>query len=230
MRKLILILAILLGSAGCYAQTKTITRHGTGISDSSAGGSTGSSSSENEEKRDLRGHKWVDLGLPGGVLWAACNIGALRPEDPGDYFGWGETRTKDEYHSANSMTWDRQIGEISRDRKYDAARANWGGSWRLPTRTEMEELINNCSWTWTRTEGVAGYTVTGPNGNSIFMPASGYRYGSSLLYEGTDGDYWTATPNEQIPIDACRLVFAESGHDVGWIGREFAFPIRAVSD
>lgn len=230
MRKLIIILMLLIGSCGCYAQSHFIQREGNGTSGQGGSNSNVGADQDKEPKRDLRGYDAVDLGLPSGLLWATCNVGATRPDEYGDYFGWGEIRTKDEYHSMNSMTWDRQIGEISRDSKYDAARSNLGGSWRIPTMAEMTELLSSCDWTWVSRDGITGYTVTGPNGNQIFLPAAGYRYGTSLLYAGSDGDYWTATPNEQIPIDACRLIFAEAGHEVGWVGRECAFTIRPVSD
>ena len=144
----------------------------------------------------------VDLGL--SVKWASCNVGAETPEEYGDYFAWGETSPKSSYTESNSVTYSLSIedlksrGIIGSDGNltaaYDAATANWGGNWRMPTSAEMEELIDNCTWKWTTQNGVNGYKVTGPNGNSIFLPAAGYRHYTSLYYAGSYGDYWSAMP------------------------------------
>ncbi|MBQ4621338.1 MAG: hypothetical protein IJB28_01640, partial [Bacteroidaceae bacterium] len=122
-------------------------------------------------------HETVDLGLPSGLRWATCNVGASSPEEYGDYFAWGETTTKSSYTSSNSTTYNLSVptlqsrGIIGSDGNltaaYDVATANWGGSWRMPTLDEMEELLNKCTWTWTTQNGVKGRKVTGPNGNSI---------------------------------------------------------------
>ena len=140
----------------------------------------------------------VDLGL--SVKWATVNIDATLPADYGNYYAWGETETKDEYSLDNSVTYgDSSFGDISGDATYDAATANWGSSWRMPTQTECQELVDDCTWTWTTQENsdgeyIKGYLVEGTNSNSIFLPAAGYRYGSSLYRAGTSGDYWSSTP------------------------------------
>ena len=92
-----------------------------------------------------RGHEWVDLGLPSGVKWATCNVGASDPWEYGDYFAWGETSPKSEYTKENSKTYNRNMGDISGNPNYDAARANWGGSWRIPTKKEFHELGTECT-------------------------------------------------------------------------------------
>ena len=145
----------------------------------------------------------VDLGL--SVKWASCNVGAESPEEYGDYFAWGETITKSSYNSYNSVTADFSIstlesrGIIGPDgnltNEYDAATVNLGDSWRMPTLDEMEELLNNCTWEWTTQNEVKGYKVTGPNGNSIFLPAAGYRYYTSFNNAGPYGYYWSASPS-----------------------------------
>ena len=140
---------------------------------------------------EINGHEYVDLGL--SVKWATCNVGASKPEDYGDYFAWGETSTKSTYSEGNSKTTGEQMNDIKGNSQYDAARANWGGSWRLPTKKELEELENKCIWTWTTQNGVKGYKVTGPNGKSIFLPAAGHRGESSLYRVGEGGSYWTST-------------------------------------
>ena len=173
----------------------------------------------------INGYKWIDLGLPSGLKWATCNVGANNPEDYGDYFAWGETTTKSEYTTVNSLTFGLSISELQSQGiidgdynltpSHDAATANWGGTWRLPTKAEMEELKNNCTWKWTVQGGKKGYKVTGPNGNNIFLPAAGYRYGSSLNYAGEYGHYWSSTPYDSNSSNAWRLLFGsgEQGMD-----------------
>ncbi len=143
----------------------------------------------------INGHQYVDLGLSSGLKWATCNIGADSPEDYGNYYAWGETETKAEYTEDNSVTFGQQLNDISGNAQYDAAAANWGGSWRMPTRDEIRELIYNCSWTPETQNGVDGFKVTGSNGNYIFIPASGYRDGSSSYIYG-ECYYWSSTPHQ----------------------------------
>ena len=175
----------------------------------------------------INGHQWVDLGL--SVKWATCNVGASSPSDYGNYYAWGETRTKSEYTVDNSSTYGKSMGDISGDSRYDAARANWGGTWRLPTQADMRELLDKCTWTWTSQGGHNGYRVTGPNGSSIFLPAAGYRRGSSLGGAGGSGYYWSSTPYSGAR-DACCLNFSSSGHGLGWYYRYYGHIVRPVSD
>ena len=143
----------------------------------------------------INGHQYVDLGLSSGLKWATCNIGADNPEDYGNYYAWGETETKAEYTEDNSVTFGQQLNDISGNAQYDAAAANWGGTWRMPTKDEIRELIYNCSWTPETQNGVDGFKVTGSNGNYIFIPASGYRDGSSSYIYG-ECYYWSSTPHQ----------------------------------
>ena len=175
----------------------------------------------------INGHQWVDLGL--SVKWATCNVGATSPSDYGNYYAWGETRTKSEYTEDNCSTNGVDLGDISGDVRYDAARANWGGTWRLPTQAEMQELIDKCMWTWTSQGGHNGYRVTGPNGSSIFLPAASYRNGSSLYYAGYLGYYWSSTPDESDARNAYDLDFSSSGHGLYWVGRDYGRSVRPVS-
>ena len=87
------------------------------------------------------------------------------------------------------------MSDISGNATYDVARATLGGNWRMPTSTELQELINNCTWTSTTQNGIAGAMVTGRNGNSIFLPYAGYKYSTDVDYEGFFGIYWSSTPN-----------------------------------
>ena len=168
----------------------------------------------------------VDLGLPSGTLWADRNIGANRPEGYGDYFAWGETSPKSEY---NWSTYKYCNGSYDTRTKYntkssygtvdnktildasdDAATANWGSNWRMPTLEEQRELNEKCKWSWTIQNGVNGYKVTGPNGNSIFLPAAGYRNDSSVSNAGSHGGYWTAALDEGAPLHAWYMCFDPS--------------------
>ena len=154
-------------------------------------GSYGYSDSDNDNSsvplRDNNGHSFVDLGLPSGVCWATCNLGAQSSSDKGDHFAWGETSKKYEY---TQSTYQKDLGNNVLDLAFDAAASQWGGTWRIPTREEWQELVNCCSWSWNG----EGYRVSGENGNSIFLPAAGYSKGSSRFKEGERGDYWTSTP------------------------------------
>ena len=176
----------------------------------------------------VNGHEYVDLGL--SVKWATCNVGASKPEDYGNYYAWGETKTKSSYTENNSKTYGKQMNDIKGNSQYDAARANWGGTWRLPTKAELEELNNKCTWKWTTQNGVNGYKVTGPNGNSIFLPAAGDRYWSSLLGAGEYGNYWSSAPYGSYSYDAYYLYFDSSKPYVLSYYRYYGLSVRPVSE
>ena len=144
-------------------------------------------------KGAIEGHEYVDLGLPSGIKWATCNVGANSPEKYGNYYAWGETTTKSSYTEENNVTKGKDLQDISGSVTYDIARANWGGTWRIPTRAEMQELQSNCMWEWFQINGVNGVKITGPNGNSIFLPASGSVEKTKLYSAGELGCYWSST-------------------------------------
>ena len=160
----------------------------------------------------------VDMGL--SVKWANVNMGAKKSTDFGDYYAWGETKTKD-YYSWDSYIWSRGnspmlIKYSVNDRKSqltltdDAARANWGGKWRMPTEAECEELANpdNCTWEWTTNNGINGYKVTSKKtGNSIFLPITGFRFYGKTQFRAIYGYYWTSTVFTSNPKNAIRLEF-----------------------
>ena len=172
--------------------------------------------------RTENGYEYVDLGL--SVKWATCNVGANSPEEYGEYFAWGEvgpksiydwstykhcngsdtTLTKYNYSSSNGTVDNKTTLELSDD----AARANWGGSWRMPTDAELTELKDNCTWTWTTQNGVNGYKVTSDkNGKSIFLPAAGYRNDNSLLNAGGYGYYRSSSLSTVSPYGAWDVAF-----------------------
>jgi len=149
------------------------------------------------------GHDYVDLGLPSGMKWATCNVGASNPEDYGFYYAWGETNTKGTYSLENYLWFDQSTetitkytwenNDITLESADDAATANWGGNWRMPTRDEFAELQSNCNWQWTTQNEINGWLVKGSNGNSIFLPASGYYRDNAVVYVGEDGFCWSSS-------------------------------------
>ena len=195
------------------------------------------SSVQSKETNRINGHEYVDLGL--SVKWATCNIGAEKPEDYGDYFAWGETKPKSDYcektyeHCVKKLLFYKYkyIGRDICGTEYDAARFNWGGSWRLPTKSELDELKNKCVWTWTTQGGHNGYKVTGPNGNSIFLPAAGYRDGTDLNTRGSGGYYWSATLDENGSSRAYSLYFNSGGSNwyYNW-DRGYGHTVRPVTE
>ena len=176
----------------------------------------------------INGYAAVDLGL--SVKWATCNIGADPPEDYGNYYAWGETETKDSYTSSSSVTYGVEMDDIAGDAGYDAATANWGGSWRMPTWDEMDELVDSCTWEWTTQNEVNGYLITGSSGNSIFLPAAGYRYGAALFDAGSLGYFWSSTPLSTHTSLAYNLYFYSSYHFRRSDYRLYGRTVRPVSE
>ncbi len=173
------------------------------------------------------GHDYVDLGL--SVKWATCNVGASSPTGYGNYYAWGETSPRSSYDVDNCKTLDCDLDDIGGDASYDAARANWGGSWRLPTLAECDELVNNCNRQWTTQNGVAGMRFTSKkNGNSVFFPAAGSLFGTSTFNAGGCGYYWSSSPcgsNTQI---ACSLCFGSEGSASSYWRRNDGCSVRPV--
>ena len=178
------------------------------------------------EKQSFATPLGADLGL--SVVWAACNIGANMPEDYGDYYAWGEIDTKSNYNwpkyqwckgSSDRLTKYNNSGSYGTvvdnktvlDPEDDVAHVKLGGSWRMPTIEEWTELRAKCTWTWTTENGVNGYRVTGTNGNSIFLPAAGYRHETYLEYPGSRGYYWSSSLNTDDPSYAWRVDFYSDG-------------------
>lgn len=137
--------------------------------------------------------EFVDLGL--SVKWATCNIGAQRPNQYGDYFAWGETSTKDYYDDDNYSIQERYNtkGVSILDSSDDAAYILWGEDWRIPTKEEIQELKQKCRWQWTTLNNTYGYKVTGPNGNSIFLPTAGLRFQNRLELSEINAYYWSSS-------------------------------------
>ncbi|MBQ8222995.1 MAG: hypothetical protein IJZ87_06605 [Bacteroidales bacterium] len=161
------------------------------------------------------GYDWVDLGLPSGLKWATCNYGASSLSEYGSYLTHNDDMTNSD--------------------AFDAVK-QWGGTWRLPTVAEFQELIINCLWTWTSIDGNNGYKVTGPNGNSIFLPAAGYRYYDSyygLLSTpdtGDHGSYWSSTRYMGSSYGAGSLYFDSGSLDVYCADYSSGRAVRPVTE
>ena len=195
------------------------------------------------------GYQWVDLGLPSGIKWATCNVGAEKPEYYGNYYAWGEVLPKEDYSWATHKYANGASDKLTKycndaskgdngftDNKTtlepedDAARVNWGGSWRMPTDAEWGELREQCTWTWTTQNGINGYRVASKtNSNSIFLPAAGYRYDTGLGNVGLSGYYWSSSLSEYGPNNAWSLYFYSAsvrGYDYGC--RDYGQSVRPV--
>lgn len=185
----------------------------------------------------------VDLGL--SVKWACCNVGASVPEGYGSYYAWGETEEKSNYTLDTYKYWSdkngdgydesneyQNIGSNISGTSYDVAHVKWGGSWRMPTLSEIQELCNKCSWQWTEVNGIEGQKVTGPNGNSIFLPAAGRREGTKVYCRGSYGIYWSATLDENFSFNAYALFFDSGIHH--WDNfdgiRDYGHTVRPVTE
>ena len=178
-------------------------------------------------------YKKVDLGL--SVCWAEHNIGASSPEKYGDYFAWGETEPKSNYTAETYKYYDKtkktyiDIGKDISGTKYDVARAQWGGNWRMPRLEEIKELIDKCSWQWTELKGINGYKVTGPNGNSIFLPAAGYRRGGDVYCCSTIGYFWSAKLSWNSYAEDFNI--RNGGYSSGTVcNRSYGLTVRPVTD
>lgn len=182
----------------------------------------------------------VDLGL--SVKWANMNVGAESSEDYGNYYAWGETSAKETYNwstyfdtNDGGSTFAKYNNEGDKkvlDPEDDAAHVNWGGSWRMPTEAEWQELIDNCTWTWTTQNGINGYKVTsnkaGYTDKFIFLPAAGYRYGSDLYNVGSYGYYWSSSLFESNSNNAWFLSFNSDYYCLNGSYRYYGPSVRPV--
>ena len=192
-------------------------------------------------------HEYVDLGLPSGTLWATCNVGANSPEEYGNYFAWGETKPKSDYiwgiykyckGSYDTMTkycTESYYGTVDNktvlEPSDDAATVNWGSEWQMPSDEQFEELINSSytTKTWTTMNGKYGRKITSKsNGNSIFLPAAGYRYDTGLSNAGSYGNYWSRSLDTSYSYYAYYLYFDSSNVYTGNYYRYYGRSVRPV--
>jgi len=210
-----------------------------------------------EGNGSIGGHAYVDLGLPSGTLWATCNVGANTPEGYGDYFAWGETTTKDNYdwttykHANGTGYYDRGLIKYCDDGDYgyngftdnlttleavdDAATANWGNGWKIPTLDQWWELLQNTENSLTMKNGVYGRVFIATNGNRLFLPAAGLRSGTDPAYIDYGyhacGYYWSSSLKEYYPIKAWYLELEyESANMDGYGGNRYddGYTVRPV--
>ena len=182
------------------------------------------------------GHEYVDLGLPSGTLWATCNVGATSPEQAGLYFAFGETKgftaeqVKKGVRRFNKTSYKAKKFTSDITLEEDAAHACMGGNWRMPTKAECQELIDNCDVVWTddyNGTGVKGRVFTSRvNGNSVFFPAAGYCLNSSVYEVGSYGDYWSASWLSS--VDAWCLFFSSRTQYVDLKFRYYGYSVRGV--
>jgi len=217
------------------------------------------------------GHDYVDLGLTSGTRWATCNVGASKPQDYGNYYAWGETTTKSTYsESTYKFGSTAELTKYCSKSKYgkdgftdskttldlsdDAAYVNWGGKWRMPTKTQQDELREQCYWVWTGSyngSGIGGYIVYKVKAEAdkgvtiekymsplssyslsdahIFLPAAGCRSDDGLDDAGSGADYWSSSLRTDYPFDAWHISFYVDFVDYGFIdGRYYGRSVRAV--
>ena len=185
--------------------------------------------------------------MPSGLLWATCNVGANNPWEYGGYYAWGETEEMS-YYDWSAYKWcngsydtmtkyctDSYYGTVDNktvlDPDDDVAHVKWGGSWRMPTKAEQDELRTKCTWIWTTQNGVSGYKVTSKtNGNSIFLPAAGSRYGTYLNDSGSYGYYWSSSLYDDNSYNACNLFFNSGLYDWDSYGLYDGLSVRPVSE
>ena len=218
---------------------------------------TACSSDDDDSKPIHDSVKYVDLGLPSGLKWATCNIGATKPEEYGDYYAWGEIKTKATYEWGNYKWMQQGKSEREYITKYtiadsriegiwydgmkfigdgksvlepedDVATAKLGSPWRMPTIANIRELIDNCTWEWTEVNGVKGCKGTASNGKSIFLPAAGFRTGSSYLDKGKRVYFWS---RELSAFSYCSYFFdyiANESPTLPYCIRMLGFSVRPV--
>ena len=188
-------------------------------------------------------HDYVDLDLPSGTLWATANIGALNPEDCGDYFAWGDTLGynggKEEFSwstyvwcNGSETTLTKYCGDITElEQEDDAACVKWGEEWRMPSKAQMEELINSSYTTcvWTELNEKKGLQITSKlNGNSLFLPAAGQVIDSMAAYQDVQGRYWSSSSSSSSSQYAHFLLFSSSFNRMSADGRRYGYSVRPV--
>ena len=194
----------------------------------------------------------IDLGL--SVKWASLNLGASKPEDIGSYYAWGETKPKSNYsfrtykwcvdynkltkycHSAWGNFWagsGRPDNKVVLDAEDDVAHVVLGEKWRMPTDAEWTELRTKCAWKWVTNyngTGVNGSLVTASNGNSLFLPAAGYRFDTSLSHAGSEGNYWSSSLATVDPFNVCYVIFSLGVVYRSYFTRYDGLSVRPVSE
>lgn len=174
---------------------------------------------QSEKSDEINSHpQAIDLGLPSGTKWASCNVGATKPEEYGDYFAWGEIENKSDYGWSSYLHFEGReegcsnLGSDIAGTKYDVAHKSWGDCWRMPTTEQFKELIDYCHHEKITLKGIEGLKLTSKfNGNSIFLPSTGFHMNSNLHEAGSSGHYWSSTQDPLCSIYAVCLYFDLGG-------------------
>lgn len=165
----------------------------------------------------------VDLGLPSGTIWGTCNLGADNKYDDGMLYAWGSIMPFQKQSSATIEHYEKIIGT-----SYDPASIALGDQWKLPSETQIAELISTCKWVWQNTDEHCGYLVIGPNGNSMFLPAAGCIIGEEIQYKGQFGYYWTGESHTKNLVFAKELLFGINQINIENGKKNVGRSIRAV--
>jgi len=178
------------------------------------------------------GHEWVDLGLPSGTRWATCNIDATQANQPGKLYAWGEIASKASYTQENCKHYKKDIADFSGNKTNDVATAKWGKGWRMPTKTDFDELLHYCNWKYVQKGGRWGSEITSTiNNKSIFLPVTGYKEGAKHQDASGNGMYWTSTPHkDQWNSGSYMYQFGGALGEVSIGERSYGYAIRAVAD
>ena len=178
----------------------------------------------------------IDLGLPSGTKWACCNVGADYPFQYGDYYSWGEMATKIDYYNHNSLFYNSgddswlSLGDDIAQTNWDVAYLKWGTDYRMPSHAQIQELVENCTSTWTTFNKVNGRLFTAQNGNKVFLPAAGHRWNDYFYDAGSGGYYWSSTQDPSNSSSAYGLVFYSGSANYNRIyGRFYGRSVRPVS-
>lgn len=205
----------------------------------------GSNSLSTKPKKEFSS-KAIDLGLPSGTKWAEWNIGAKSPEQAGNYYAWGEIKSKSDYSWAtyfdskdgeNFTTYfiynkKKKLGSYSIIMKStDVAHVNWGGKWHMPSGDQVLELIDKCRWKWTTLNGMKGFKIIGPNGNSIFLPAIGYKHRKTINHFGKECHYWSGDLlSTERRESFMKYYYKNDDSYLDWVVWDYATSIFASSD
>ena len=177
---------------------------------------------------EIKEDRWVDLGLPSGILWAKYNVGATSPEEYGGYYAWGETEEKSSYYWDNYQYYEKYLLSCISGTSYDVATQKWGDGARMPKCSELDELCENCSWLISTYNGVTGMLIIGQNDKSIFLPFAGYGRNTQLYYDDTDACYWSSTREDAYGAEALHT---NSNKKITTVfNRLYGLPVRPVKD
>ena len=187
-----------------------------------------------EPEDNINGYSYVDLGLPSGLKWATRNVGANGPIETGEYFAWGEVKSKLTFTMENSSTYYVSMDDISGDVNYDVAAYAWGSTWRMPTEAEFVELKNNCTFEWVMLDIYnQGCIVTGPNGNQMYLPSGGFKTNESIDFAESEAAYWTSTPdtfNGDTGYATFFYAYNNNFCNRGWMSRYAGMLVRPVTE